>query len=201
VPQPDDRLSDAAPSDDAVRSESAGGQVRRALGTALDVASWFYLSVIAFLLGWVALVSVLMGWSPNLVSSGSMQPAISAGDVVMTAAPEPDVVFDEGTVVTFEDPLRDGGLVTHRVVSLNDDGTYRTRGDGNPASDSSDLDPDDVVGVGRLLIPAVGLPIVWLERGQLVMFGAWVVVTVLAARSAFDIGPRRKRSGDDHDSI
>jgi signal peptidase I len=194
MPEPDG-LENGAPPD------SADGQVRRAFGAAVEVASWFYLSVIAFLLGWVALVSVLMGWSPNMVSTGSMQPSISAGDVVMTAAPEPDVIFDEGTVVTFEDPLREGELVTHRVVALNDDGTYRTRGDGNPVSDTTALDPDDVVGVGRLLIPSVGLPLVWLERGQLVLFGLWAGVSVLAVSGAFGLGRRRTRGGVDHETV
>ena len=98
----------------------------------------------------------------------------------MTAAADPDTVFDEGTVVTFEDPLRDGELVTHRVVAINDDGTYRTRGDGNDVSDSTSLEPEAVVGVGRLLIPSVALPRVWFDQGRLFVLGAWLALTVLA---------------------
>ena len=166
--------------DDGRRTDSRGDRARRAIGVALHVAAWFYLSVIAFLLGWVVLVWALMGWSPTVVSTGSMQPSINAGDVVMTEAADPDTVFDEGTVVTFEDPLRDGELVTHRVVAINDDGTYRTRGDGNDVSDSTSLEPEAVVGVGRLLIPSVALPRVWFDQGRLFVLGAWLALTVLA---------------------
>ena len=165
---------------DGTRAGDRGDKARRAIGVALHVASWFYLSVVAFLLGWVVLVWALMGWSPTVVSTGSMQPSINPGDVMMTAAPDPDTVFDEGTVVTFEDPLRDGELVTHRVVAINDDGTYRTRGDGNDVSDSTSLEPEAVVGVGRLLIPSVALPRVWFDQGRLFVLGAWLALTVLA---------------------
>jgi signal peptidase I len=163
----------------------------------VHVASWFYLSVIAFLLGWVVVAWALMGWTPNIVSSGSMQPAISPGDVVMTAEPAADLEFEGGTVVTFEDPARPGELLTHRIVAQNDDGTYRTRGDGNQVADSTDLDPEDVVGVGRLLIPAVGLPLVWFDQGRIVVLGAWLVVSGLAVWGAVRVFGRDDPEADD----
>ena len=183
--------------DDGRRTDSRGDRARRAIGVALHVAAWFYLSVIAFLLGWVVLVWALMGWSPTVVSTGSIQPSINAGDVVMTAAADPDTVFDEGTVVTFEDPLRDGELVTHRVVAINDDGTYRTRGDGNDVSDSTSLEPEAVVGVGRLLIPSVALPRVWFDQGRLFVLGAWLALTVLAMVGATRVLWEKDPNGTD----
>lgn len=198
APTQDDGSTDTAAPGDQAPSADRGRRARRGVGAVVNVASWFYLSVIAFLLGWITVVWVLMGWSPTVVSTGSMQPAISPGDVVMTAEPDPDTEFDEGTVVTFEDPLRDGELVTHRIVAQNDDGTYRTRGDGNRVGDSADLDPEDVVGVGRLLIPMVALPRVWFDQGRLALLGAWAVLSLLAVvgavRIPWDAAPERDRS-------
>lgn len=183
--------------DDARRTDSGGDKARRAIGATLHVAAWFYLSVIAFLLGWVVFVWALMGWSPTVVSTGSMQPSINAGDVVMTEAADPDTVFDEGTVVTFEDPLRDGELVTHRVVAINDDGTYRTRGDGNDVGDGTSLQPEAVVGVGRLLIPSVALPRVWFDQGRPFVLGAWFALTVLAMVGAAGVLWEKDPDGTD----
>ena len=200
-------LSAASPDATADRAESSGatgrpaGRVRRALGAIIHVASWFYLSVLAFLLGWIVVVWALMGWSPALVSTGSMQPAISPGDVVMTAPPESDLMFEEGTVVTFEDPAQAGDLVTHRIVALNDDGTYRTRGDSNGVSDSANLDPEAVVGVGRLLIPSVALPWVWFDQGRLGMLILLAFATIGALWASVRIPWDRAGEGNDHASL
>jgi signal peptidase I len=204
---PSTTLSAASPDATADQAEVSGvidrpiGRVRRALGGVIHVASWFYLSVLAFLLGWIVVVWALMGWSPAVVSTGSMQPAISPGDVVMTAPPDSDLVFEEGTVITFEDPARAGELVTHRIVALNDDGTYRTRGDNNGVSDSADLDPEDVVGVGRLLIPSVALPWVWFDQGRLGMLIMLALVTVAALWSSVRIPWDRVGEDGDHASL
>ena len=155
---------------------------------------WFYLSIIAYLVVWIFVVRLLVGWDPMIVTTGSMEPSINPGDVVLSATPEDGGQgLEDGTVITFADPVRPGGRLTHRIETVNADGTYETRGDANTAADSYRVEPDDILGVGRLLIPAVGLPRVWLERGDLALMGLWVVGTLLAMWAA--LRPTR-RLGD-----
>ena len=164
--------------------DRGGTGERTLLQRAAPVASlvcWFYLSILACLVVWVFVVRLLVGWTPMVVTSGSMQPSINPGDIVLSGAPtDGGEGLEEGTVITFTDPVRPGGTLTHRIERVNEDGTYETRGDANPASDSYEVPPSDVQGVGRLLIPAVGLPRVWLERGDLAMMALWTAGTGLA---------------------
>lgn len=157
---------------------------RTLLQRAAPVASlvcWFYLSIVACLVVWVFVVRLLVGWTPMVVTSGSMQPSINPGDIILSGAPEDGGEgLEEGTVITFTDPVRPGGTLTHRIERVTADGTYVTRGDANVAADSYEVAPGDVEGVGRLLIPAVGLPKVWLERGDLALMALWAVGTGLA---------------------
>ena len=162
----------------------------RRLTPALSILCWFYLSVVAFLFAWVVVVWTVVGWKPMVVTTGSMQPAINPGDIVLSAPPEDDVRLDVGTVITFEDPNRPGELITHRVEAVNDDGTYSTRGDANSSADSYEVAPEELTGVGRLLVPAVGLPRVWLDEGRMVVLGGWVVASILAVWGAVH-RPRR----------
>jgi signal peptidase len=164
--------------------DDATGRWLRRITPALSILCWFYLSVVAFLFAWVVVVWAVVGWKPMVVTTGSMQPAINPGDIVLSAPPEPDVQLSTGTVITFEDPARPGELITHRVESVNPDGTYSTRGDANSASDSYEVAPDELTGVGRLLVPAVGLPRVWLDEGRLVVLGGWVIASILAVWGA-----------------
>ncbi len=174
----------APPSGEHAANDRGRTGERTLLQRAAPVASlvcWFYLSILAGLVAWVFVVRLLAGWTPMVVTSGSMQPSINPGDIVLSGAPDDGGEgLEEGTVITFTDPVRPGGTLTHRIDRINADGTYETRGDANPAVDSYEVDPADVQGVGRLLIPAVGLPEVWLERGDLALMALWAVGTLLA---------------------
>jgi len=60
---------------------------RTLLRRAAPVASlicWFYLSIVACLVVWVFVVRLLVGWTPMVVTSGSMQPSINPGDIVLS---------------------------------------------------------------------------------------------------------------------
>jgi signal peptidase len=162
----------------------------RRLTPALSILCWFYLSVVAFLFAWVVVVWTVVGWKPMVVTTGSMQPAINPGDIVLSAPPEDDVRLDAGTVITFEDPNRPGELITHRIDEINPDGTYATRGDANSSADSYEVEPEELTGVGRLLVPAVGLPRVWMDDGRMVIVVGWALSTVLAIWGALH-RPRR----------
>ena len=108
-----------------------------------------------FLAAW-AVVPAAFGWRPVVIGGDSMGPTIGAGDVVVTA-PHDGSPLGPGTVITYKDPARPG-LVTHRIVAVQTDGFYLTKGDGNPVADSTPIDPAEVTGVGRILVPVVGLP-------------------------------------------
>lgn len=125
----------------------------------------------------ITLIPILFGWGSYVVSSGSMQPSISAGDVVIVS-PGYDPVTVTGHVITFEDPVREGNVLTHRVVSVEADGRLVTRGDANLTVDSTPIDPDSVLGTGRLLVQFVGLPVVWVQTGRWFPLGLHILLVI-----------------------
>lgn len=147
-----------------------------------------------WLLVWLALALVMpyvmWRWQPIVITSGSMAPLIRAGDVVLIVEPEKPVAA--GQVITFEDQARPGTLITHRVVTIEPDGSYRTRGDANAVADSTPVPAAAVVGRGRLLVPLIGLPLLW-SSGEPVLFASWIAVTIVAVLVVF--GPRGRGRG------
>jgi signal peptidase I len=135
---------------------------------------WMTLWAIVPALGW--------NWSTVVITSGSMAPTVAPGDVIV-AAPHDGQGLGPGTVVVFLDAGRPG-LVTHRIVSVNEDGTYQTKGDANRVNDSTPLTPQQIVGVGNLLVPLVGMPAMWVWSETWLNFGVWAAVMILAAWSA-----------------
>lgn len=123
--------------------------------------------IVAWAFVWLslwALAPAVAGWRPVVIASDSMLPAIRAGDVIV-ARPHSGIGLGSGAVVVF-DPGDGRGLVTHRIAAAHDDGTYTTGGDANASTDSTPLRPDQVIGVGALRVPYVGLPLLWLQSGS-----------------------------------
>lgn len=109
---------------------------------------------------------LVVGDNPHTDLSGSMEPAISPGDVVINEGIEPWEA-EVGDVVTFHDPEDQSKLLTHRVVSTKDTGShiwFVTQGDANNTKE-------------RWRVPATG------EIGRLVYTVPWVGHLAVFARS------------------
>ena len=159
----------------------------------------FIVSFVVFLAAGTLLPRLILGWESVAITSESMAPSIETGDVVV-AAPRDGEGLDPGMVVVFRDPAR-SGLITHRIISVDQDGRYVTRGDASHEPDSTPLPPENVVGVGRLLVPLAGYPTVWWLTGRwfhILAALAGLFASVWMARWAFRpdpraAGPRRAR--------
>ncbi|ROR90913.1 signal peptidase I [Nocardioides aurantiacus] len=140
------------------------------------------LAVVLCLVVWSVLPAAL-GWSPRVIMSGSMEPRIHVGDVVVDRPIDP-TTLTEGRIMTVTDPDHPEKTRTHRFQQRDEDGKLVTRGDANEAADSTPVDPDDVLGVAAIRVPHVGLPVTWLAQGQLAPVGIAVTVLLLLGLAA-----------------
>ncbi|WP_411731503.1 S26 family signal peptidase [Paeniglutamicibacter sp.] len=151
------------------------------------------------------MLPALLGWHGTVVQSGSMEPHISAGDVVLAAGFGATQQVPVGGVVQFTSPAEaePGGVEQtrlHRIVAENPDGTFVTAGDANLEVDSTPLEREQITGQARLLVPAVGLPGLWLGSGNLVALAWWSVLTLLAiALAVFGTRPLKDDKDDEND--
>lgn len=115
--------------------------------------------------GWLAtsVVSVLMVWFavglfpvyPTVILSGSMEPGIKKGDVVLIKK-MPGEKAKAGDVIQFR---HENIMVLHRVIGVEEkDGRslFRTKGDANKSADSDPVQPDQVKGRLVSVIPKAG---------------------------------------------
>lgn len=146
----------------------------------------------------VAIAPTVLGNAPYVVRSGSMEPSIGVGDVVVARPLPADAEPRVGRVLVFANPARtDGELLVHRVVERLDDGTYTTAGDANPLPDSTPVARSAFEARAVLLAPYVGAPVVWWSDRDLVALALWLLVTIAAFVLAVDPrgGRRTSRSG------
>jgi signal peptidase I len=139
-----------------------------------------------------ALLPFALGWQPTTVMTGSMEPRISAGDVVI-ARPVPTGTAALGHVLLVDDPDHANKLRLHRYVQDAPDGGLILRGDANQSNDSSPVAPEAVHGVAVLRVPYVGLPVVWIAEknwGNLAALFVAVSALTVAAAAGSGAAPR-----------
>lgn len=103
-------------------------------------------------------VAQVGSWRLYTVLSGSMAPTFDAGSVLAVVSIPPEAVA-EGDIITFKDPQQPKNIITHRVVSRQEQGqdlTFKTRGDANNTPDLFLVPAQNVIGKVRLAIPYAG---------------------------------------------
>lgn len=96
----------------------------------------------------------LFGFHPYLVQSGSMEPSIMTGDVILVRNQDH---YEKNQVITFQDKSR--RVVTHRIVGMeiqNDGIYYQTKGDANRSGDQASVSEKEVVGAVVSVVPKLG---------------------------------------------
>ena len=86
------------------------------------------------------------GWGVDVVLSGSMEPQVHVGSVVVTRPLDLGNV-KAGDIITFRSPLN-GTFTTHRVISVENSPSlfFRTKGDANEDADPFVVNSKSVVG-------------------------------------------------------
>ncbi len=120
-----------------------------------SITGWIVTTVAAVAIIWFAVG--LFPFQPALVGSGSMEPKMYPGDVVIIAKVPADNI-ETGDVIQFRVP--EAVTVMHRVIEIQEteEGSkvFITKGDANDEPDSEPVLPDNVVGKAVLTIPKIG---------------------------------------------
>lgn len=185
----------AAVADDATTGPTPDYPVRVLLaGIVARTWLWFVAGCVV-----VTLVPFLFGWRSYAVESGSMEPRLQVGDVVI-ASPNPSVDDVLGRVTVFTDP-DNGKTKVHRVTAVNPNGTLTTQGDNNPTADPQPLPTENIKGMARLLVRWVGLPLIWAQTGQwlwlLLMLASLVLAGLAISRDQEDEDEEDPEGPDD----
>jgi signal peptidase I len=128
--------------------------------------------------GWVvtAIISVFIVWfavgvfpvQPQLVGSGSMNPILKTGDIVIVAKMPGDKI-KLGDVIQYRKDEKT--TIIHRVIEVDRIGeskTFITKGDANSVADENPVLSDNVIGKVVFNIPKIGLISVIIKNS---MFG------------------------------
>jgi signal peptidase len=131
-----------------------------------------------------------MGYKPFIVLSGSMEPEILAGDLIVTKEIAPGDV-KVGDVISFR--VDQDVVVSHRVTEIETEGglSFLTKGDANIGMDATEVPPENIEGVYLWRFGGLGEFALFLQTpvGMLLF-----VVVPLCLFIIYDIVSRNRRS-------
>lgn len=130
-------------------------------------------------------------YRPVTVLSDSMRPTFSRGDLVV-GTPTPLEKLRVGQVISFQIPVGDHRVETHRIVEMLGAGGPRpvvhTKGDANTAPDPWNAElVGDHAWVVSASVPKLGLLIVWMRDPMIRLLALFLAPALLAARMLFRI--------------
>lgn len=118
--------------------------------------SWILTSLLSIAIIWFA-VGVFPIY-PSVVATGSMEPIIKPGDVILVNKSIYLNNLKTGDVIQFQ---RENILISHRIIEIIEDAkgkSFRTKGDNNSAADGEAVKPELVKGKIIRVVPKIGWP-------------------------------------------
>jgi len=159
------------------------------------------LIVVVALLLIVSVLPITGNYKVMTVISGSMEPAIKMGSVVMV---KPVSDYKIGDVITFGPYSRTKAPTTHRIYDIKVEGgqpIYITKGDVNNAPDPREIKKSDILGKVLFSVPYMGYAVDFAKKPV----GFALIIIVPAAIIIFDeirkiFGEIKKKKITIHDS-
>jgi len=122
----------------------------------LNFVSWIFIGAVVILLFYTlsSNTTLFANYKSYLVLSGSMEPTIMTGDIIIIHK-KPS--YYKNDVVTFN--TKDGRIVTHRIIKEKTEKKRRifmTKGDANRSEDEALIDPTQIIGKVTFIVPKLG---------------------------------------------
>lgn len=171
-----------------------------------QVIAWAVIVGCVLVIVVAVVVPRLAGATPYTVLTGSMQPDLPPGTLVVVKLVDPEDLRT-GDVVTIQLQSGKSGFVTHRVVavgtSLDGDLSFTTQGDANEVPDGDVRNPEQIRGKLWYSVPYLGhvntaltgsqrQTAVYVVAAALLGYATWMFLGAVRGSTSHDNGKRRK---------
>lgn len=117
----------------------------------------------------------ILGYNYKTVLTGSMEPVIPVGSIVIT---KEQSSYEMEDIISFQE---EGSVITHRIISIDRE-RYITKGDANNVADTEEVQQKQILGKVILTIPLLGYLVMWLMSpvgiiSLFIIMGIWYIAT------------------------
>ena len=163
-----------------IKSGEKGGKLKDILSIVFLAAAIAFTAYVMIMNMQGKAVSVF-GYSVLRVVTGSMEPTIFTGDYIIVQKTAP-AELKEGDIITYYtevDEIKDL-LVTHRIIKVNDDGSFITQGDANQIPDNIPVKPERLLGKYLNKARFFGMIASFADSSKLILFLVIIPILLIA---------------------
>lgn len=137
-------------------SKDAATHKRNMKKKILNTIYWILLAfvILIALVPTISTLNIKLPFKLFAVQTGSMEPTINTGDLILVKEKS---TYLKGDIITF-DLNNNKTPITHRIVAINSDGTFKTKGDANSGLDIDNVKTEEIIGAYFFRIPLIGHP-------------------------------------------
>jgi signal peptidase len=146
-----------------------------------NIISWLVIVIFlgVLVLSLMSSTRIFGSYRSFIIQSGSMEPTIMTGDVIVTVG---DGRYTKNDVVTFID--EQNMKTTHRIIEVKNDSDgkeFVTKGDANRTQDRATITTEDIIGRVMLTIPKLGFVISFARtpKGIVILILAPAVLVII----------------------
>lgn len=121
-------------------------------------------AAVCVVVAYAMLISGLFRYRLLAVGSGSMEPSLYRGDMVLMEKSDNYDQIQVGDIIVYQ---HGGAIMLHRVTEvteLHGQYTFRTKGDNNASDDVWTVSQNDIMGITRGRLAKFGYPVIWLNE-------------------------------------
>ena len=127
------------------------------------------------------------------VESNSMVPTFYKGDLLILQGVPPEQL-EEGNIIVFF-PEGKTTAIVHRIVGINDDGTFQTKGDANDAQlpFEKSIPPASIHGRSIFIVPCLG----WVKIGMtdyIIPNIVWIVIIAVFLYGGYKLFKEKRQN-------
>jgi len=129
-----------------------------------------------------------LGWQVNAVLSGSMEPELKVGGLVVTRPVEPEAIA-VGDIIIFRPRAAGENLISHRVIGIEEHSPlyFKTKGDANDDPDPLTVPARNVVGKICFHVPFMGYAAQFLKTTPGFLFALVIPGLIIIAMDIMNI--------------
>lgn len=132
----------------------------------------------------------IMGYKFFVVLTGSMEPDIGIGDLIIVKTVDP-MTINSGDIITFQSSQSEN-IITHRVKEKSDNENieFITKGDANNVEDPNLVNSDSLIGKVSVHVPKVGSSLKFVQTNAKAVL---IIILAIAIVFAFINGIKKTR--------
>lgn len=158
--------------------------IKRFLKIISNIIVYILIIVLLFFSATVVIANVkgkqpeILGYKFYTVLSGSMEPTIETGDLIIVEEVSPDDI-NVGDIISFKS-ANTNNIVTHRVFAVvnEDEVKFKTKGDANNVEDNSLVDAKDLQGRYVRKLHSFGYVVNYIEHNIIRIFITLIIVII-----------------------